>query len=299
MGAKPPRSPLAPASFPDLPVIGGVRFAAAEAGVRYKGRLDVMLAVCAPGTVMAGVFTRSATRSAPVLDCQDKIGQDDDRGTAIIVNSGNANAFTGRNGFDATQAVTAAVADATGLPQARVFSSSTGVIGEALPHARITAVLESMVGALDESAIAQAAQAIMTTDTFPKGSSTVVETASGPIRIAGIAKGSGMIAPDMATMLVYLFTDAVISRGALQSIVSGVNDRTFNCITVDSDTSTSDTVLVFATGKASGPEITSVDSADAAAFRAALHDVMLDLAKLVVRDGEGISKFVTINVTGA
>ncbi len=294
MGAKPPRSPLAPASFPDLPVIGGVRFAAAEAGVRYKGRLDVMLAVCAPGTVMAGVFTRSATRSAPVLDCQDKIGQDDDRGTAIIVNSGNANAFTGRNGFDATQAVTAAVADATGLPQARVFSSSTGVIGEALPHARITAVLESMVGALDESAIAQAAQAIMTTDTFPKGSSTVVETASGPIRIAGIAKGSGMIAPDMATMLVYLFTDAVISRGALQSIVSGVNDRTFNCITVDSDTSTSDTLLMAATG-ASGVDAEQ----DLAGFEAGVEQVMLDLAHQVVRDGEGATKFVTISVTGA
>ncbi|MGR3320492.1 MAG: bifunctional glutamate N-acetyltransferase/amino-acid acetyltransferase ArgJ [Pseudooceanicola sp.] len=288
-----PVSPLAPASFPELPVIGGVSFATAQAGVRYQGRTDLMLARLDPGTVMAGVFTRSSTRSAPVLDCQEKIGADSDAGAAIVVNSGNANAFTGRNGIEATRAVTAKAAEVLGLPVERIFTSSTGVIGEKLPAERITAKLEEMSGKLSDSAIVEAAGAIMTTDTYPKGASAEIEIGGKPVRIAGIAKGSGMIAPDMATMLVYIFTDARIARAPLQALVSDISDRTFNCITVDSDTSTSDTLLMAATG-ASGVEVEGE-----AAFAEALHGVMLDLAHQVVKDGEGATKFVEIAVTGA
>lgn len=286
-------SPLAPSGFPDLPEIKGAEFAAIEAGVRYAGRKDVMLARLAPGTVMAGVFTKSSTRSAPVLDCQDKIGGDSDAGAAIVVNAGNANAFTGKNGFDSTAAVTGAVADCLGLPPSRVFSSSTGVIGEPLPHGRITAKLGALIAALDSKSISDAAEAIRTTDTFPKGAGAEVEIDGKLVRIAGIAKGSGMVAPDMATMLVYIFTDAKIARAELQLMLSGLTEVTFNSITVDSDTSTSDTLLLAATG-ASNVDVTGQD-----AFRAALHDVMLDLAQQVVRDGEGATKFVEVKVTGA
>ncbi len=287
-------SPLAPAAFPDLPVIDGVRFASVAAGVRYAGRTDVMLALLDAGSSMAGVFTRSATRSAPVLDCQAKIGGASDEGAAIIVNSGNSNAFTGRNGIESTRAVTSAVAAATGLPEARVFSSSTGVIGEPLPHERITAKVQELVASLDATGIAGAAKAIMTTDTFPKGSTVTVDLPGGPVKIAGIAKGSGMIAPDMATMLVYIFTDAKVPQALLQTLVSQINDRSFNCITVDSDTSTSDTLLMGATG-ASGVAVTEADTA----FAEALEGVFLDLAHQVVKDGEGATKFVTVEVTGA
>ncbi|MFU8865809.1 MAG: bifunctional glutamate N-acetyltransferase/amino-acid acetyltransferase ArgJ [Rhodobacterales bacterium] len=294
MGSITKVSPLAPATFPDLPVIEGVSFAAAQAGVRYQGRTDVMLARLVPGTTMAGVFTRSATRSAPVLDCQDKIGLDSDEGAAIIVNSGNSNAFTGKNGVASTRAVTGAAAKVLGLPEGRVFSSSTGVIGEPLPHDRITAKLDELAANLDKSAIAHAARAIMTTDTFPKGAAAEVEIDGKTVKIAGIAKGSGMIAPDMATMLVYIFSDAAAERAALQKLLSELTDITFNCITVDSDTSTSDTLLLAATG-ASGVKV----DADNSAFREALHSVMLDLAHQVVRDGEGATKFVEVAVTGA
>ena len=289
-----PRSPLAPAAFPDMPVIDGVRFAAVEAGVKYAGRKDVMLAVCDPGTAVAGVFTRSATRAAPVLDCQAKLRRAAaDTGAAILVNAGNANAFTGRNGVAATDAVVTAVADATGLPPARVFTASTGVIGEPLPKDRITRKIGDLVATLSPNAIGDAAEAIMTTDTYPKGAEAVCDVAGQSVTIAGIAKGSGMIAPDMATMLVYIFTDAQIGRDDLQALVSRLNDRTFNCITVDSDTSTSDTLLCAATG-ASGVDVTG-----STAFSDALHSVMLDLAHQVVRDGEGATKFVEIAVTGA
>jgi glutamate N-acetyltransferase/amino-acid N-acetyltransferase len=274
-------------------VIDGVRFATAQAGVKYQGRTDVMLALLAPGSVVAGVFTRSATRSANVLDCQAKIGLEGDQGAAIIVNSGNSNAFTGRAGAESVAAICAMVAAETGLSADRVFTSSTGVIGERLPHDRITAKVAELVGALDSGGIDSAAQAIMTTDTFPKGATAEVKTAGGAVKIAGIAKGSGMIAPDMATMLVYIFTDAKIARSDLQSLVSDINERSFNCITVDSDTSTSDTLLMGATG-ASGVDVTG--NAD---FAAALESVMMDLAHQVVRDGEGATKFLTITVTGA
>ena len=286
-------SPLAPAAFPDLPPIDGVTFATMAAGVKYQGRTDVMLACMAPGTTVAGVFTRSSTRAAPVLDCQAKLGGPSDGAAAILVNSGNANAFTGKGGIAAVEAITGAVAKTCGIHQARVFTSSTGVIGEPLPADRITAVLDTLNTRQSADQVEAAARAIMTTDTFPKGAMATVEVDGKTVSITGIAKGSGMIAPDMATMLVYIFTDAVASQDALQGMVSRHADRTFNCITVDSDTSTSDTLLVAATG-ASG---VSVDGNEA--FDAALHRVMQDLAHQVVKDGEGATKFVEITVTGA
>lgn len=288
-------SPLAPkGGFPDLPVIDGVEFATVEAGVRYSGRSDVMLARLCAGTSIAGVFTKSATRAAPVLDCQAKLGAASDDAAAIIVNSGNANAFTGKGGTDAVDAVTKAVATTLNLPQNRVFSSSTGVIGEPLPFERITAKLLELQDRLSPNRIKDAADAIRTTDTFSKGAAAQVEVTGKRVNIAGIAKGSGMIAPDMATMLVYIFTDAKIDQALLQDMLATLTDKTFNCITVDSDTSTSDSLLLAATGK-SGIEIT----ASTGAFYDALHDVMRDLAHQVVKDGEGATKFVEVHVTGA
>ncbi|PXW71936.1 glutamate N-acetyltransferase [Loktanella sp. PT4BL] len=288
-----PVSPLAPANFPDLPKIGGVTFAAAAAGVKYKNRTDVMLAIVAPGTAVAGVFTRSATRSAPVLDCQAKLGSDPSQIAAFLVNSGNSNAFTGSRGSASVQAVCEAVAAQTGAPIDRIFTASTGVIGEPLPHDRIIAKIAELHANQSADEIENAARAIMTTDTFAKGAAATITVDGKDVKIAGIAKGSGMIAPDMATMLVYIFTDAQIGQADLQTLVSETNARTFNCITVDSDTSTSDSLLMAATG-ASGVDVTGNPD-----FAAALHDVMQDLAHQVVRDGEGATKFVTVKVTGA
>ncbi len=286
-------SPLAPASFPDLPEIAGVRFAHAEAGVRYKNRVDVMLAEIAAGSTVAGVFTRSSTRSANVRDCEAKIGGAQGAGAAFVVNSGNSNAFTGKAGDGSVAAISDAVAERLGIPATRVFTSSTGVIGERLPHDRIIAKLDELKNNLTPGGIDGAARAIMTTDTYPKGSGREVAINGGSVRIAGIAKGSGMIAPDMGTMLVYIFTDAKIGHDALQALLRAQTDLTFNCITVDSDTSTSDTLLMAATG-ASGIDVT-----DSVAFNDALHEVMLDLAHQVVRDGEGATKFVEVRVNGA
>lgn len=282
-------SPLAPKrGFPDLPVVDGVTFASASAGVKYQGRDDVMVAELCPGTAVAGVFTRSATRAAPVLDCESKLGGESSDGAAFVVNSGNANAFTGGRGTQAVESVTAEVSTIFSLPQDRIFTSSTGVIGEPLNAAKIIGKLLELKENQSPTEGRRAAAAIMTTDTYPKGSTRSVDG----ITISGFAKGSGMIAPDMATMLVYIFTDATLPQTRLQAIVSQLTDQTFNCITVDSDTSTSDTLLVAATGK--GPTVSDED-----AFSAALRDVMLDLAHQVVRDGEGATKFVEITVTGA
>ena len=286
-------SPLAPAAFPELPVIDGVTFAAAAAGIKHKTRVDVMLALLAPGSAVAGVFTRSATRSAPVLDCQAKLGGDPSGPAAILVNSGNSNAFTGGKGVESVRAVTEAVAAATGVEVGRVFTSSTGVIGEPLPHDRIVAKIGELAANQSATGIADAARAIMTTDTFPKGAMAEVSIGGKTVKIAGIAKGSGMIAPDMATMLVYIFTDALIDQAALQAIVSASNAKTFNCITVDSDTSTSDSLIMAATGKS------GVNATGNAEFADAVHAVMLELAHQVVRDGEGATKFVTVAVQGA
>ena len=300
---KPLISPLAPASFPQLPVIEGVEFASAAAGVKYQGRTDVMLARIAPGSAIAGAFTTSSTRAACVLDCEAKLKKrgaaDSTDGAAIIVNSGNANAFTGDNGRASVDAVTGAVAEALGVPASRVFSSSTGVIGEPLPHDRIIAKIGELGGALDAGGMEGAARAIMTTDTFPKGACAEVLGDGGTIKIAGIAKGSGMIAPNMATMLVYLFTDASISQRNLQKMLSRQVDGTFNAITVDSDTSTSDALILAATGKSAAAPITDMRSKVAKDFEAALRAVMTDLAQQVVKDGEGATKFVEIRVTGA
>ena len=291
-------SPLAPAVFPPLPRIAGAEFAAIGAGIKYENRTDVMLVRLVPGTVIAGAFTRSSTRSGCVRDCQAKLALavPTDVGAAIVVNSGNSNAFTGKLGDKAVAAVTAATAKALGLPADRVFSSSTGVIGEPLPFEKITAVLPDLATALTEDGIAMAAEAIMTTDTFPKGATATVEGIGGPIHIAGIAKGSGMIAPDMATMLVYIFTDAKIAPAALQKMVDRNVGATFNSITVDSDTSTSDTLLVAATGQSPAA---ALKGPTAKAFEAALAQVMHDLALQVVRDGEGATKLVEVRVTGA
>ena len=293
-------SPLAPKDgFPVLPKIKGAAFCSIEAGVRYKNRKDVMLVRLAPGTTVAGVFTKSATRAACILDAQAKLAKGAGKirqGAAIVVNSGNSNAFTGRAGVQSVDAISQSVATALDLPVERVFSSSTGVIGEVLPHDRIVAVVADLAAGLSEGKISQAAQAIMTTDTFPKGASAVIAGDGGPIHISGIAKGSGMIAPDMATMLVYIFTDAKISALALQKMLSRQVDRTFNAITVDSDTSTSDALFLAATGQS---EAAPLAGQVAKVFEAALADVMLALAHQVVRDGEGATKFVEVRVTGA
>jgi glutamate N-acetyltransferase/amino-acid N-acetyltransferase len=296
-------SPLAPkGGFPDLPAIAGVRYAAAAAGIRYKGRDDVMLIEIAPGASVAGVFTTSSTRAAPVLDCEIKLASQPDgldAGFAIIVNSGNANAFTGHAGQKTVDDVTHEVAAMLALPQSHVFSASTGVIGQPLPSERIIHALATLRGGLSADAIEAAARAFMTTDTFAKGAGAQVEVDGHIVKIAGIAKGSGMIAPDMATMLVYIFTDAKISQPILQSMLNDLNAVTFNAITVDGDTSTSDTLMIAATGVVEMPEITSVTSTAGIAFAQALGSVMKDLALQVVRDGEGATKLVEIRVTGA
>jgi len=288
------KSPLAPAQFPTLPNVAGVRFGTLAAGIKYQNRLDVMLAELAPGTSIAGVFTQSATRSAAVLDCQKKLGLPAAGGAAILVNSGNANAFTGHRGMASVEALTKALSDQLELSETRVFTASTGVIGEPLPHEKISTRIPELIADLDAEGIAMAAQAIMTTDTYPKGASAQVETPSGPVNIVGIAKGSGMIAPDMATMLAYIFTDAQIEQAELQGLLSLLNEVTFNAITVDSDTSTSDTLILAATG-ASGHRVYAQNTA----FAEGLHQVMRDLAHQVVRDGEGARKFVEVRLTGA
>ncbi len=286
-------SPLAPASFPKLPSISGVTFATAAAGIKYAGRTDVMLASIAAGSTVAGVFTRSATSAACVLDCQSKIGGDMSQGAAILVNSGNANAFTGTAGQASVDRICAAVAVGLGVPTSAVFTSSTGVIGEVLPDHKITECIDALAGSLGDDALENAAKAIMTTDTYAKGSTASVEINGKTVKISGIAKGSGMIAPDMATMLVYIFTDAKIAQPDLQALLADLTDKTFNCITIDSDTSTSDALICTATGASSADVSGNLD------FTQALGQVMLDLAHQVVKDGEGATKFVAVEVTGA
>ena len=304
LGQGPAPSPFAPAHFPDLSSVAGVEYAAAAAGVRYRtGRTDVMLARLAPGSVMAGVFTRSATRSAPVLWCQERLKALGDapapEGLAVIANAGNSNAFTGRNGVEAVARVTAACGKALGIPAGNVLMASTGVIGEPLPAERITAKLSELRDGLSAARLEDAARAIMTTDTFPKGAGATLELDGARIAIAGFAKGSGMIAPDMATMLSFVFTDAAISRPLLQGTLVALADRTFNATTVDSDTSTSDTLLVGATGASRMAPIETASDPRYPAFRDALHEVLRELAIQVVKDGEGASKFAAITVTGA
>ncbi len=288
-------SPLAPGRFPELPEIGGVRVATTNAGIRYKGRDDLLLAELAPGTAIAGTLTRSLTASAPVEWCREALAGG--RARAIVVNSGNANAFTGRLGRAAVEHTVAAAAAGLGCAEREVFVSSTGVIGEPLPaESTIVERLPGLVRALAPGAWEAAARAIMTTDTFPKGASATARIGGETVTIAGIAKGSGMIAPDMATMLGYVFTDAAVPADLLQRLTSRAVERSFNAITVDSDTSTSDTVLVAATGAAGNSE---PDVPMLRGFARALEAVCRDLAHQIVRDGEGASKFVEIAVSGA
>jgi glutamate N-acetyltransferase / amino-acid N-acetyltransferase len=290
-------SPLAPARFPDLPPIAGVRLGAYAAGIRYTGRNDVMLAEMVPGTTIAGVFTQSATPGAPVDWCRACLPGGSAR--AIVVNSGNANVFTGRAGREVCERTAAAAGQLLDCSPREVFISSTGVIGEPPPVDRISSALPKIVPLLDPTAWEPAARAIMTTDTFPKGATATATIDGTRVQINGFCKGSGMIAPDMATMLAYLFTDAALPPAALQPLLKAAADRSFNCVTVDGDTSTSDTVLLCATGQAKNTAIASADDPRLADFRRALDAVSVDLAQQLARDGEGAEKFVTIEVTGA
>lgn len=294
-------SPFAPSALPQLPEVAGVRLAACEAGIRYLGRKDLMLAVMDPGTTVAGVLTLSNTRSAPVDWCSACLPKGQAR--ALVVNSGNANAFTGQKGHDAVTTTVGLVSEAVGCPPEQVFVASTGVIGEPLDVATFADKLSQLSAAADPQAWPDVAHAIMTTDTYPKLATRTVELEGGEVTINGIAKGSGMIAPNMATMLAFIFTDASLAGEVLQPMVAQAADETFNAITVDGDTSTSDTVLAFATGAAAARGVAPINAQSpeetVAPFRSALEDLMRDLALQVVKDGEGLTKFVTINVRGA
>jgi len=288
-------SPLAPDIFPALSPIAGVKLAVACAGIRHKNRQDVLLVELDAGTNVAGVFTTSLTASAPVLAGREALKGGKAR--VLVVNSGNSNAFTGKAGVAAVDAVcTAATALFTCSPP-EFFMASTGVIGEKLPAEKITAVLAPMMSTLSGAHWQDAAKAIMTTDTYPKLATRSLSIDGKTITINGIAKGSGMIAPDMATMLAFIFTDAAIAPKALQTLLEHANANSFNAITVDGDTSTSDTALLFATGKAGNPEIT--DAAKAKEFATALHEVLHELALHIVKDGEGAERLVAITVNGA
>jgi glutamate N-acetyltransferase/amino-acid N-acetyltransferase len=290
-------SALAPDAFPDMPVIPGVALAGGAVGIRYKKRSDVMLAVLDEGTSVAGCYTRSLTASAPVDWC--KAAQTKGRVRAIVVNSGNANAFTGAAGVASVEREVAATAHLVGCKKHEVFVASTGVIGEPLADDKIVAGLPGLIKSAKPTGWFAAAQAIMTTDTFAKGATATALIDGVPVTVNGFAKGSGMIAPDMATMLAFVFTDAAISPDVLQHELTRATDRSFNCITVDSDTSTSDTLILCATHKAAHRPIKDRKDVRVKAFRRALEAVLTDLAKQVVKDGEGAEKFITIRVTGA
>jgi glutamate N-acetyltransferase / amino-acid N-acetyltransferase len=290
-------SPLAPERFPELAPLAGVRLAAFACGIRYTGRDDLMLAELAPDTAIAGVFTRSLTAGAPVVWCRDCLPGGKVR--AIVVNSGNSNVFTGRAGKEVVHATATATGRLLGCDPKEVFISSTGVIGEPPPAEKIIAALPQVAPRLSPGGWEPAARAILTTDTFPKGATATVTIDGVAVRLNGFAKGSGMIGPDMATMLAYVFTDASLPPAVLQPLLAAAADRSFNCITVDGDTSTSDTVLLCATQQAPHPAVASPVDRRLRHFREALEAVMTDLARQIVRDGEGAQKFVTIEVTGA
>jgi glutamate N-acetyltransferase/amino-acid N-acetyltransferase len=293
------RSPLAPKRFVTLEPVAGVRLAGRAVGLKkQKGVKDLMGAALAPGTTVAGVLTRSKCPSAPVDWCRAILP----RGSArvLVVNSGNANAFTGKAGDLQVAQTAGEAASLFGCRAQDVYIASTGVIGEPRAPDYIASKLAKMKKLLSEKGWRTAAEAIMTTDTFPKMASRKVMIGKAEVTLSGFAKGSGMIAPDMATMLSFVFTDAKIPAKVLQSLIRSANEDSFNAITVDSDTSTSDTALLFATGQAKGqPRITSAGEKVLTEFKAALKDIFVDLAQQIVRDGEGAQKFVTINVRGA
>ncbi len=295
-----PVSPLAPKRQPKVPPIPGVRFATAEAGIRYKGRQDVWFALLDEGTQVAGVFTRSKCPSAPVDWCRENLAQGSAR--AVVVNSGNANAFTGLKGRDAVKLTAEIAAKAAGCKPQEVFIASTGVIGEPLDATKFKGVLDECAKRAADGPWIDAARAIMTTDTFPKALTRKAKIDGKEVVIAGIAKGAGMIAPDMATMLSFVFTDAPIAAPVLQALLSKGVKGSFNAVTVDSDTSTSDTLMLFATGKAASrgvPAITEINDSRLSSFKRALNSILLELAHLVCKDGEGARKFVEVRVTGA
>ena len=292
-----PPSPLAPERFPELTPIAGVRLAVFACGIRYTGRNDLMLAELAPESAIAGVFTRSLTAGAPVVWCRDCLPGGKVR--AIVVNSGNSNVFTGRAGKEVVQTTAATAARLLSCDPKEVFISSTGVIGEPPPAEKIIAALPQAAPLLAEDGWEAAARAILTTDTFPKGATAAATIDGVTVRLNGFAKGSGMIGPDMATMLAYVFTDAALPPTVLQPLLATSADRSFNSITVDGDTSTSDTVLLCATQRAQHRPVLSAADRRLTDFRRALDSVMVDLAQQIVRDGEGAQKFVTIEVTGA
>jgi len=290
-------SPLAVGEFPVMPAISGVRLATANCGIRYTGRDDLMVAILDPGTTIAGVLTRSLTASAPVHRCRANLGGGAAR--AIVVNSGNSNAFTGKAGEAFVNATVDAAAALANCKPEEVFVASTGVIGQPIPTDAIASHLPGLAGSFDEGAWLPAAKAIMTTDTFPKGATRNAVIDGVQVIINGFAKGSGMIAPDMATMLGFVFTDAAIAAPVLQTLLSEGNEKSFNCITVDGDTSTSDTVLLCATVKAGNAPVTDAGDERLADFRTQLDALLTDLAQQIVRDGEGATKFVTVRVEGA
>lgn len=291
------RSPLAPDVFPVMPPIGGVQISVAETELKYKGRPDLLMMAFNDGTSVAGVFTKSLCPSAPVDWCRQHLSGGEARG--LIVNAGNANAFTGQAGADACEAMVAAVADMLSCRPSRVYAASTGVIGEVLPSADLAPFVLSMTPSPDASAWQDAATAILTTDTFAKGSARTTTIGDTTVQINGIAKGSGMIAPDLATMLAFIVTDANLPGEVLQDVLSDAVERSFNRTTVDSDTSTSDTVLAFATGSADSINVSDTDDPVLSEFKEAVLAVCNDLAMQVVRDGEGASKFISVRVTGA
>ncbi|MFL6937579.1 MAG: bifunctional glutamate N-acetyltransferase/amino-acid acetyltransferase ArgJ [Xanthobacteraceae bacterium] len=293
-------SPLAPKRLPDMPAVAGVKLATAEAGIRYRGRTDVLLAAFGKGTTVAGVFTRSRCPSAPVEWCRARLGGGIAR--ALVVNSGNANAFTGKNGREATKMTAAFAAKALGCRPNEVFLASTGVIGEPLEAGKFAAVMDQLVDRAEPTAWLDAASAIMTTDTFAKVATATATLGSATVTINGIAKGAGMIAPDMATLLAFVFTDAPIAAGALQALISRGVEDTFNAVTIDSDTSTSDTLLAFATGAAAAygaPRIARAGDRRLKNFRGALDTVLASLSEQIARDGEGARKLVEVVVEGA
>jgi glutamate N-acetyltransferase/amino-acid N-acetyltransferase len=295
--AQHPVSPLAPAGLPALPTIAGLRFAAGCTGMRYKGRDDLMVAALDPGTTIAAVTTRNAMCSAPVDWCraQAKHG----RARAIVVNAGNANVFTGRDGMRAVEATARRTAGLLGCKPEEVFISSTGVIGMKLPVEKIVATLPALAASLAADGAERALRAIMTTDTFAKAAVRTARIGRTVVTIMGFCKGSGMIAPDMATMLGYVFTDAKLPAAVLRGLLRETADRSFNCMSVDGDTSTSDTVLLAATGQASHVPVRTARDPALKDFRAKLESLMVELAQLVARDGEGAQKFVTIKLSGA
>jgi glutamate N-acetyltransferase/amino-acid N-acetyltransferase len=291
------KSPLAPAEFPTLQPIAGVRLGAVACGIRYRNRVDLMVAVLEPGSTIAGVFTRSRAPGAPVVWCREILPHG--RARVLVVNSGNSNVFTGQAGRKIVEETAAAAAEAAGCALDEVFISSTGVIGEVPPGEKIVAALPGVIAAVTADGWDAAARAILTTDTFPKGATRTARIDGVAVTINGFVKGSGMIAPDMATMLGYVFTDAAIPAPVLQALLSAGTERSFNCTTVDGDTSTSDTVLLVATGKAAHGPIASVTDPRLKDFKRQLDDLLRDLAIQIVRDGEGAEKLIEIRVTGA